>query len=114
MLRELLLAAPVSDAILTIDGKTVHARKLTGLEVIESKIASSADASQAEKQLSLARLIVSGVVDSAGTRVFADSDVDAVAAMPYAVFMKLVDGITKHNGMGEAAGNSSAPSTDAS
>lgn len=113
-LRNKLLSAPISAEPILRDGETVvHARKLTGLDIASAQASiPEGDATLESMVRFSAKLVLMGCCDAAGERVFADSDYDAVLAMPHGTLLALSKGIQKHNGMGDDAKNSSTPSTE--
>lgn len=115
-LRDMLLAPVLSAPILTMpSGETVHSRKLSGIDVMEARSAvPDENPSSADIARFGTRLVLRAACDSAGVRVFADSDQDAVDQMPFDVQIKLIAGIKDHNGMGDEVKNSSTPSKEGS
>lgn len=113
-LRDALLSAPISPEPILRDGDTVvHARKLTGLDIANAQAAIPDNDPTLESMVRFsAKLVLLGCCDANGERIFADGDYDAVLAMPHGTLLHLSRGIQKHNGMGDAAKNSSTPSTE--
>ena len=113
-LRDALLSAPISPEPILRDGDTVvHARKLTGLDIANAQAAiPEGDATLGSMVRFSAKLVLMGCCDANGERVFAESDYDAVLAMPHGTLLHLSRGVQQHNGMGDTAKNSSTPSTE--
>lgn len=115
-LRDALLSAPISKEPIYADGENiVYARKLTGLDIASAQAAIPEDDATLESMIRFsAKLVLMGCCDANGERVFAESDYDAILAMPHGTLIHLIKGIQQHNGMGDAAKNSSTPSTEGS
>lgn len=115
-LRDILLAPSVSkEPLLTLDGQGVHARKLSGLDMASAQAAIPEESKTLEDMMRFsAKLVLLGACDAKGERLFADSDFESVCSMPWDMLKVLIEGIKKHNGMDDAAKNSSTPSTEGS
>jgi len=113
MIRDILLAPSIStEPILQLPNAEVYARKLSGLEVMNAEAEIPDDGRKTEDVFRFGvRLVVLGACDKEGNRIFKDEDFDAVYKMPYDSILKLVVGVKTHNGMGDEAKNSPAPST---
>ena len=103
-IREQLLALKIPTAIVTVAGlsDSVHLRGLTASErdLWEQQIYSERDSKRGVNNIR-ASLVVRSLTDEAGVRLFKDSEIDQVGALPASVIDKLYEHCQRLSGLGK-------------
>lgn len=104
--KDQLLQSKPKIAPVELENGTLYVRKISGSDfdwVREGK--------QSELSM-MARLVVVGVVDSEGTRLFKNSELSQAQSLEFETLLKIATAIQEHNGMtaknAELVGNSDA------
>lgn len=89
-----------------------YVRVLSGKELEESKALEREHKEQYPDMAAAAALVVYGVCDDSGKRVFSDSDIEVVLDIEFPVLMRLAEEVLELNGLTESSQEDTAKNSE--